>query len=143
MPEGIPYDGIIQYILSGHAEITIVNHDTGGQIFMRIRASKNPNIFYLYNKKGEYLGYIALHKNGSKTLHYAGTTEEHHELMRKFSWVWKKALKGELPRNITVHHAGRCGKCGRKLTDAVSLEYGVGPECRKQLSMNFQEFLAV
>jgi len=32
-----------------------------------------------------------------------------------------------------VHHAGRCGRCGRTLTTPDSCETGIGPECRKIL----------
>jgi hypothetical protein len=33
-----------------------------------------------------------------------------------------------------VHHAGRCGRCGRTLTTPDSCESGIGPECRKILN---------
>ncbi len=42
----------------------------------------------------------------------------------------------EEPDNITeagfdVHHEGKCGKCGRKLTVPVSIKTGLGPICSK------------
>lgn len=41
---------------------------------------------------------------------------------------------GETPEKIeaagfNVHHEGRCGRCGRRLTVPSSIEYGLGPVC--------------
>lgn len=30
-----------------------------------------------------------------------------------------------------VRHEGKCGRCGRKLTEPTSLDCGIGPECRQ------------
>ena len=32
-----------------------------------------------------------------------------------------------------VYHAGKCGRCGRKLTVPSSIENGIGPECMKKV----------
>lgn len=34
-----------------------------------------------------------------------------------------------LPPDVEFWHEGRCGMCGRKLTDPVSIDRGFGPEC--------------
>ncbi len=35
----------------------------------------------------------------------------------------------QLPETVEFWHEGRCGRCGRKLTDPTSIESGFGPEC--------------
>ena len=35
-----------------------------------------------------------------------------------------------------VHHEGRCGKCGRRLTVPESITTGIGPECAKSLGLD-------
>jgi hypothetical protein len=35
----------------------------------------------------------------------------------------------EFPPAFSFWHEGRCGKCGRKLTDPESIERGIGPVC--------------
>ena len=49
------------------------------------------------------------------------------------SWLLRMLKAGEytkLERSIDVFHLGKCLKCGRALTDAVSIETGFGPVCR-------------
>ena len=36
---------------------------------------------------------------------------------------------GNLPEGYSIHHEGRCGRCGRTLTTPESIEAGFGPEC--------------
>jgi len=40
--------------------------------------------------------------------------------------IWKGA---ELPEGYSIHHEGRCGRCGRALTVPESVDSGFGPEC--------------
>ncbi len=35
----------------------------------------------------------------------------------------------QIPVGYKVHHEGKCGCCGRKLTVPESIERGIGPEC--------------
>ena len=35
-----------------------------------------------------------------------------------------------LPQGYQIHHEGACGKCGRPLTDPISIATGLGPVCR-------------
>jgi hypothetical protein len=45
------------------------------------------------------------------------------------AWLFGHLLERRpLPR-CTVHHEGRCGRCGRTLTVPESIESGFGPEC--------------
>ena len=44
-------------------------------------------------------------------------------------WVLKNLFAGVEPKNTEIWHAGRCGRCGRKLTVPESIEIGLGPEC--------------
>ena len=46
-----------------------------------------------------------------------------------FNWVWRAISTDNVPEFVSVHHAGRCGRCGRKLTVPTSIESGFGPDC--------------
>jgi len=36
-----------------------------------------------------------------------------------------------LSNSVEIYHLGKCLKCGKTLTDVDSIEYGLGPVCRK------------
>jgi len=38
----------------------------------------------------------------------------------------------ELPTFVEFWHEGKCGKCGRSLTDPISIDIGLGPICRNK-----------
>jgi len=40
-----------------------------------------------------------------------------------------------IPDGVEFWHAGKCGRCGRKLTDPDSIESGFGPECVTKIGM--------
>ena len=49
------------------------------------------------------------------------------------SWLLRKLKEGkftELEQNIQLFHIGKCLKCGKALTDAISITSGFGPVCR-------------
>jgi len=45
-------------------------------------------------------------------------------------WYLKQLIdKIPIPPQVHLYHLGRCGKCGRPLTDPASMERGIGPYC--------------
>ena len=49
------------------------------------------------------------------------------------AWIFKQIEKNDienLNKNVKFYHTGNCVKCGKKLTDAISIEIGLGPYCR-------------
>lgn len=56
---------------------------------------------------------------------------------RSFKWMfdllpyWERGID-QYPY-VEVRHEGRCGRCGRPLTDPDSIKRGFGPECIQKL----------
>ena len=49
------------------------------------------------------------------------------------AWVFRQIFAGgiaALEENVEIFHMGKCAKCGKALTDATSIEIGLGPICR-------------
>jgi len=49
------------------------------------------------------------------------------------AWVLNQVFSGNitaLEENVEIFHMGSCAKCGKPLTDATSIEVGLGPICR-------------
>lgn len=42
-------------------------------------------------------------------------------------------LSPMIQAGFNVHHEGKCGRCGRRLTVPESIETGIGPECATKL----------
>ncbi len=59
------------------------------------------------------------------------------ESLKGWSWykgtMSKKLAEAQIKR-LTRIVEGRCERCGIRLTDAKSIELGMGPECRKNQS---------
>lgn len=54
-------------------------------------------------------------------------------LNRVLARVWCDDHAAYEEAGYKLHHEGRCGRCGRKLTVPESVESGIGPECAKKL----------
>jgi hypothetical protein len=53
-----------------------------------------------------------------------------------FMWFYDRVIReGKRPSDLGLefYHAGKCGKCGRKLTVPESIERGIGPECASRM----------
>jgi hypothetical protein len=52
--------------------------------------------------------------------------------VKVLNWAFKKVAEGgNLPEGYSIAHEGYCCKCGKLLTDPISIEMGIGPNCRR------------
>lgn len=52
-------------------------------------------------------------------------------LRRVLARIWAGEFHAITDNGWDVHHEGRCGRCGRKLTVPESIQSGFGPECTR------------
>lgn len=46
------------------------------------------------------------------------------------AWALQRVIRGGvIPDGYEIRHVGKCGRCGRTLTDPTSIDRGIGPEC--------------
>jgi hypothetical protein len=50
-------------------------------------------------------------------------------LKRTLARLWANQGEEIAKAGFDVHHEGKCGRCGRKLTVPESVKSGFGPEC--------------
>lgn len=55
--------------------------------------------------------------------------------VKAFTFFWNGVLGGHIHPDLRVQHEGRCGRCGRTLTEPVSIDIGIGPECRSKMGI--------
>jgi len=48
--------------------------------------------------------------------------------------VWENNTQPLIDKGFALHHEGKCGRCGRKLTVPLSIETGIGPECASKMA---------
>lgn len=53
---------------------------------------------------------------------------------RALKLVWENNTQPLVEKGFALHHEGKCGRCGRKLTVPLSIETGIGPECASKMA---------
>ena len=129
---------VLTFMLAGNAICTLRSAKSGTRYTYKIREGKkkvptDPSIFFVNLLTGPdntsdytYLGVIG---NGGFRLTGKSKMKPDSGPVVAFRWAYDCFAKGTLPASLEVWHSGRCGRCGRLLTDAESIATGFGPEC--------------
>lgn len=120
-----------EYATAGNATLTLQSEKTGVHFTYKVKAAKdNTELFFVSLLSGsdntsdyQYLGII---REGKFTTTRASRASNDAPSVKAFSYFWNSST----PVQLTVRHAGKCGRCGRTLTEPESLDSGLGPECR-------------
>lgn len=130
---------IRQFVLAGKSFFTVQNKETGNRFTYKVCQATDDNnepkdlwfVSVLVGSDNEnsyqYAGIIT--KDGFRRTAKSRITDDAVS-MKAFLWLWGMIKEGkELPDKVEFYHAGRCGRCGRKLTTPESIEMGFGPKC--------------
>lgn len=136
---------IHQFILAGKSFFTIQNKETDTRFTYKVcQATDDDNkpkdlwfVSVLVGSDNEnsyqYAGIIT--KDGFRRTAKSKITNDAVS-MKAFMWLWGMVKSGkDLPEKVDFYHAGRCGRCGRKLTTPESIESGFGPICLSKLGI--------
>ena len=127
---------------AGKAEITIKSKKSGEHITFKITApSKITPLGGRVTDHDATIRFVNIMR-GSEQFLYAGVLTEHgieptgkskvlprHKAFQGVAWFIRQVAKGGSLDAVEVAHAGKCMRCGRKLTHPQSIESGFGPEC--------------
>lgn len=125
-----------EFMFAGKAKITIRSEKTGAHYTYKIRKAPDSPTWFVHRLSGEsayvYLGTI-FDDRGFQPTRKTMAIYKSHESFRAFDWFYNRMIEANrIPTTVTVYHAGKCGMCGRELTDPVSVAEGYGPECRSK-----------
>jgi hypothetical protein len=140
----LPADPAAQraFVLAGRAVFTVQNAATGGRFTYRVSRHREGVAFVTVltgpDNEGDY-SYLGTLRQCRKGWYYNHGAKSH---VRRdapsavaFAWLWKRLRWGwPLPPSVTLHHEGRCARCGRALTVPESIAAGYGPECIGRLA---------
>jgi hypothetical protein len=131
---------IHDYALAGHAILTLTSAKTGKHFTYKVSQAKDdagePKNFWfvgLLTGPDNYADYSyigTINRDLAFSVGAKSKVPADAPSARGFAFFWKFIVADELPKDMTVQHEGSCGRCGRKLTDPVSIETGLGPICR-------------
>ncbi len=129
----ISHENAANYILGGKAFVTFQNPSTGNRYTYKVVKHKVDDIYFVhvltapdtYMFLGTIRNFVFRFSQKSKISRDAKS----HIV---FDYVFHHLGMGTLNSSIEIFHDGRCGKCGRQLTDPISVETGLGPYCRKK-----------
>jgi hypothetical protein len=132
------------FAFAGRALITLESRRTNAHHTYRIEEAKEkPGFFFvshLINGSADsgifaYLGVVNRKEAGG---------EGHFRLTKKSTAAFDAPsvvafqffmASKELHPQLVIHHEGKCGKCGRTLTEPESIALGIGPICRAQMGV--------
>jgi hypothetical protein len=148
IPAGASYPSLsTKFLLAGRAVFTVTN-PKGDHYTYRVKRADSPNPYngemrttYFVTVKapgGQYpYAYIGMLNTDKGTVKctaksvYLPHTKEYQVAV----WACQAVINQKLiPEGYKIDHAGRCGKCGKELTDPVSIERGIGPDCWETLN---------
>jgi hypothetical protein len=126
------------FVFAGNAVFTLVSKKTGQRFTFRVRksdteAKNGPERFWVDlltgpNNASDFT-YIAWLRSG--IVHQKRSNEKNPFSYKAIAWFLTQ-IWYDVPclDKVEFHHEGRCGKCGRPLTDPESIQVGLGPICR-------------
>jgi len=116
------------------AEFTVKSLRTGKDFTFKVSRSEFNDKWYTHVKVEK--GYDNFVRLG--TFQNGKITNKREEVKTPaalaIAWLLRQVEKRDyaaVRQNVKIMHTGSCLVCGRKLTDAISIEQGIGPVCRK------------
>ena len=123
------------FTLAGNAVLTLRSARTDRHYTYRITVcGDKPHLFFVAvltdGGDGTYTYVGTLTMNGGFLLTSRSRFTPDAPCVRAFRYFYDHVLvDGVVPPGLEVRHEGRCGRCGRGLTDPDSIDRGIGPIC--------------
>lgn len=129
----IPHEKAIDFILGGKAFVTFQNPITGNRFTYKVTKHKLDDIYFVNALTNpDTYQFIGTIKNYCFRYSKKSNLKSDAKSVIVFDYVLHHLGMMMLNPSIEIFHDGKCGKCGRQLTDPVSVETGLGPYCRKK-----------
>ena len=121
-----------EFILAGDALFTLRSLRTGAHFTFKVQKARDAERWFVKllvaPEEFKYMGTI----DGSP-LRFRLTGKSQHEPestpVRAFKYAFGWLCENVIPSELEVKHSGKCGRCGRPLTNPTSIDRGIGPEC--------------
>ena len=127
-------DEVKQFCFGGHAHFTLESKVSGQHYTFEIAKrefGEKEYWFVAVLTNGDQYTYIGKLISKS-TIQFTKKSRLTWEApaVKALCWFLRALAAGVIPDSVVVYHSGRCGCCGRELTDPESVRCGIGPVCR-------------
>jgi hypothetical protein len=154
----INHNSALPLLLAGKCTFTVKNSQNGNRFTFKINRPKTGDIKNKNDRRNalrfisvmtgpdnetnyKYFGTIKILNDidfdGNQDFEYTFSQKakisKESQSVKVFEWFMHWLRRGKLPEFIEIWNSGNCCKCGRKLTDPLSIELSIGPECRKMM----------
>lgn len=129
---------IRKFVFAGNALFTLRNKVSGNQFtFKVVKQSGVYSRHYLstvFLKKRFFTGVFYFGANITTSFHCRSNKPEANQAVAVLKWFASYLINNTpLPPQVEFWHEGKCGRCGRALTDPESIKLGIGPKCRTKI----------
>lgn len=138
MNAALAHSQIPVFVFGGKSIFTILNTETGNRFTYKLTRKKDikegqQDIIFVKvltrpdnNSDYTFIGTIF----GQSQYKHSPKSQFGSECQSSKVIDWLVKNINRLPSKIEVWHEGKCGICGKKLTDPESIKQGFGPKCR-------------
>lgn len=121
-------DKALEFLLGGNSWFSVKNITTGNHMSYKVVLSnKSQKPIYFVKAKNEFIGTL-FDKNKFVYSKKSDLSIDSPEV-KGFAFVFYHLIKKTLPKNVEIWHNGKCGRCGKPLTDPESVARGIGKHC--------------
>lgn len=134
---------ITNFTFGGNATITLESLKSGKHFTFKVRQAKKDDSkspFFVSVLSGpdnhanySYVGVITSDKKEFKLTQKSKVSSDALSY-KAFNFFFVQLISGKIHNDLKIYHSGKCGRCGKKLTDPRSIENGLGPECSKRVN---------
>lgn len=128
----------LTFIAQKKAMFVITSERTGQAFTFRFRypSGKEKGTQFIQYRGGDgrflYLGNYDPEERKVYLTRKTNPYMRYHPATLALMWIFQCInLTDRLPDRVRIHHEGKCARCGRALTDPLSVKRGIGPECIK------------
>lgn len=122
---------IKDFVFSGKAVFTVKSLSTGDHYTFRVK-QKEDTYFVSLLCGGEEFIYLGFIRNMGYRTSAKSCRNRSHPSHKVIEYLLKYLMRGRLHEQFVFYHEGKCGRCGKPLTDPASIERGLGPTCFKK-----------
>jgi len=131
-------DEVRRFCFGGHAHFTLESKISGQHYTFEISKrefSGKECWFAAVMTNGDQYTYLGM-LISKCTLRFTAKSRltEDAPAVKALCWFLRALEAGIIPDSVTVYHSGKCGCCGRELTDPESIRCGIGPVCREKVA---------